>query len=115
MVEWARHLRKQIKDHGVNPYLGKFHNTTGTWRQGEQRFNQNEPWSAAIVWYDKIKSIWYASVKIYNWEQIFELDKQGLNDRQIKCKGQKIWMNPSHYEIKRPLTWAQQRAIKGKK
>jgi hypothetical protein len=110
MVEWARPHRKMLKDSGINPYLGKFHHTQGTWREGHQRFNQNEPWSAAVGWYDKDKATWFAYVKIYGWEEIFELGKQGLKPSQIKCKGQKIWMNPLHYQINRPLTWAQQRA-----
>lgn len=114
MIEWARPHRKMLKDSSINPYLGKFHNTSGTWTQGKQKFNQNEPWCASVVWYDKEKSTWYAYVKIYAWEEIFELSKQGLNDKQAKCKGQKIWMNPQHYKIERPLTWAQQRSQKMK-
>jgi len=109
MVEWARPHRKELKTSGINPYLGKFHNTFGTWTQGKQKYNQNEPWTASLVWYDKEKSTWFAYVKIYAWEEIFELGKQGLKPSQAKCKGQKIWMNPLHYTIERPLTWAQKR------
>jgi hypothetical protein len=115
MIEWARPHRKMLKDVGINPYLGKFHNTQGTWRQGHQKFNQNEPWSCSIVWYDKDKTSWFAYVKIYSWEEIIQLTKQGLKPSQAKCKAQKIWMNPQHYQIQRPLTWAEQRAQRMKK
>lgn len=108
MVEWARGQRKELKSAGFNPYLGKFHNNTG-WNPDKQRYNQKEPWTSALVWYDKEKTTWYASVRIYGWEEVLELPKQGLNEKQAKCKGQKIWMNPLHYTIERPLTWAQKR------
>jgi len=115
MVEWAREQRKAIKETGINPYLGKFHNSSGTWVKNKQKFNQNEPWTASIVWYDKDKQQWFALVKIYSFEEVFALTKQGLNENQSKCKGQKVWMNPQHYKIERPLTWAQQRALRLKK
>ena len=108
MVAWARSQRSDLKSHGINPYLGKFHNNQG-WRQEGKVFNQNEPYSAAIVWYNKDTNSWYASVRIYAWEEIFQLSKEGLNDRQANCRGQKIWMNPKYYQIQRPKTWAEQR------
>lgn len=111
MVEWAREQRKELKSVGINPYLGKFHNNTG-WNPLKQRYNQKEPWTSAVVWYNKEKSLWYASVRIYGWEEIVELSKQGLTVKQVKCKGQKIWMNPTHYTIQRPKTWAERRFAK---
>lgn len=113
MVEWAREQRSVInKELGCKPYLGKMHESQG-WSKKGQNFNQNEPYSAAIVWYNPDEKLWYALVRIYAWEEIFVLSRDGLTVKQANCKGQKIWMNPMHYTIQRPQTWAQRR--KGRK
>lgn len=110
MIEWARNQRQAIKDIGIKSYQGKFSLNQG-WRD-KPNYNQKEPWTACVVWYNPKPAKWYALVRVYAWEEIFELTKDGLTQSQSKCKGQKIWMNPQHYTIKRPLTWAEQRKQK---
>jgi hypothetical protein len=110
MITWTRQQRKELSDIGIKSYQGKFSLNQG-WRD-RANFNQKEPWTSSVVWYNPNSSSWYALVRIYAWEEVFELSKDGLSAQQAKCKGQKIWMNPLYYKIQRPLTWAQQRKQK---
>jgi len=107
IVDWTRQQRQQLKDIGIKSYQGKFSLNQG-WRE-RPNYNEKEPWTACVVWFNPQSSKWYALVRIYAWEEAFELTRDGLSPAQAKCKAQKIWMNPIHYKIQRPLTWAQQR------
>jgi hypothetical protein len=112
MIAWAREMRDIVKDSiGVKPYLGKFHESQG-WKKKGQRFNTNEPYSAGMAWYDPNEKKWFCYVKIYDWQFTSELTKDGLTVKQQNCRGQKLWMNPQHYQIQRPKTWAQKRKEK---
>lgn len=109
MISWARQHRGDIVDAlGVKPYLGKFHENHG-WSKNGQKFNTKEPYCASIVWYNPDSKMWYAMIKIYDWSLVTPLTREGLNSKQEKCRGQKIWMNPLYYSIQRPKTWAERR------
>lgn len=47
-------------------------------------------------------------------EGLFELTDENINDNQRKTnlKAQKLWYNPIHLNIVRPMTWAQKRGLK---
>lgn len=103
--------RKQIKQSmEVTPHMGKFHNNTGWNSQGTQ-FNQIEPWTACLVWYDKLARQYKCWIRIYQWEEVFELRTDTVTDKQLKAnvKAQTLWHNPLHMNIQRPQTWAEKR------
>lgn len=110
---WAMASRRDIKKHyEVNAYMGKFHMNNG-WRSGRSQVNQIEPWTGALLWYDKISRTYHCLVKLYQWEEIFELTDETITDRQRKTnvRAQKLWYNPEHNNLIRPLTWAQRRGL----
>lgn len=110
---WAMASRSDIKKHyDVNAYMGKFHMNNG-WRKGMSQVNQIEPWTSALLWYDKMSRTYRCLVKIYQWEEIFELTDETVTDKQRKTnvKAQKLWYNPQHLNLQRPMTWAQKRGL----
>ena len=112
--EWTMTNRSSIRAHyDVKPYLGKFHENNG-WRKGKSQVNQIEPWSACLLWYDKATRTYRCLIKIYQWEEIFELTDETITDKQRKTnvKAQKLWYNPEHLDLVRPKTWAQKRGLK---
>lgn len=109
--EWVDDSRKKIKANlEVKPHLGKFHNNSG-WKKTGQQVNQIEPWTACLLWYNKATRKYNCLVRIYAWEELFELDTESMTDKQIKTnmKSQKLWYNPEHLNLVRPKTWAQKR------
>ena len=56
MQQWTEGTRTAIKRaYDVKAYMGKFHNNNG-WRQGHSQVNQIEPWTAVLVYYNKMLS-----------------------------------------------------------
>jgi hypothetical protein len=83
--QWVDQYRIAIKQQcEVKAHLGKFHNNTG-WNSKGTQFNQIEPWTACLVWYDKELRRYKCLIKIYSWEAEFELTTD--NHRQAG-KGQ---------------------------
>lgn len=110
---WTMSSRKQIKDKfDVKAYMGKFHDNAG-WQQGKARTNQIEPWTACLLWYNKNTRTYFCLIRIYDWEGLFELTDENINEKQKKTnlKAQKLWYNPKHLNIQRPKTWAQKRGL----
>ena len=106
---WVEQVRAECKEHGVKPYMGKFHNNQG-WNNGGQQTNQKEPWCAALLWYEPNDKNWCAAVRIYGWEWVGELSKDTIGDKQVTVKAQTLWINPEHApKVVRPKTWAEQR------
>ena len=109
--EWTDVARSEIRQkYDVKPHLGKFHNNGGWDTKGTQ-FNQIEPWCACIVWYDRAARVYRALVRIYEWQELFELKSDTITDKQLKVnvKAQALWHNPLHLNIQRPKTWAEKR------
>ena len=110
---WTMNCRSQVNhEFGVKPYMGKFHENNG-WRPGRSQVNQIEPWTSCLLWYDKDKRIYRCLLRIYQWEEIFELSDETVNEKQKKTnlKAQKLWYNPTHLNLQRPKTWAQKRGL----
>jgi hypothetical protein len=110
---WVMNCRSQIKKStGVNAYLGKFHENHG-FRPGKSQVNQIEPWTACLLWYDKEKRVYRCLIKLYDWEEVFELSDDMITDKQKKTnlRAQKLWYNPLHLNLQRPMTWAQKRGL----
>jgi hypothetical protein len=108
---WVDTSRKSIKSQfEVKAHLGKFHNNSG-WNSKKAQVNQIEPWTACLVWYNRQTRTYWALVRVYAWEEIFELTTDTLTDKQIKAnvKAQKLWYNPQHLNLVRPQTWAEKR------
>lgn len=108
---WVDDNRKLVKSQfEVKPHLGKFHNNSG-WKKAGAQVNQIEPWTACVVWYNRQTRTYWCSVRVYAWEEVFELTTETLTDKQIKAnvKAQKLWYNPEHLNLQRPKTWAQKR------
>jgi hypothetical protein len=108
---WVDDTRKLVKQQfEVKAHLGKFH-SNGGWNSKHAQVNQIEPWTACLVWYNRQTRTYWSAIKVYAWEEIFELGSDTLNDRQIKAnvKAQKLWYNPQHLNLVRPKTWAQKR------
>lgn len=111
MQQWVDSARSDIRyRYEIKPHMGKFHNNSG-WNHKGTQFNQIEPWTACLVWYDRDQRIYRALVRIYEWEEIFELGTDTVTDRQAKAnvKAQALWHNPLHLNIQRPKTWAEKR------
>ena len=110
---WSMSARNDIKEQfGVKPYMGKFHANNG-WVPGMSQVNQIEPWTACLLWYDKDKRVYRCLIRLYDWEEIFELTDDSVTEKQKKTnvKAQKLWYNPTQLNLKRPLTWAQKRGL----
>jgi hypothetical protein len=108
---WVDQYRIAIKHRcEVKAHMGKFHNNTG-WNSKGTQFNQIEPWTACLVWYDKELRRYKCLIKVYSWEAEFELTTDTVTDKQLKAnvKAQTLWHNPLHLNIQRPQTWAQKR------
>lgn len=108
---WVDDTRKLVKNnYEVKAHLGKFHNNSG-WNHKHAQVNQIEPWTGCVVWYNRQTRSYWCAVKVYAWEEIFELGTDTLSDKQIKVnvKAQKLWYNPEHLNLVRPKTWAQKR------
>jgi hypothetical protein len=107
-VDSSRRLIKKTYD--VRAHLGKFHANAG-WNTKHAQVNQIEPWSACLVWYNRISRSYWCIVRVYAWEEAFELGTETLSDKQTKAnvKAQKLWYNPEHLNLVRPKTWAEKR------
>lgn len=102
-------VRKEFKDlYGNKPYMGKFHLNRG-WLHNQERINQIEPWSAAVLAYNPMDKKYRCFVTIYDYMNIFVLDRQGLTANQIRANihSQARWTNPKFHKFDRPVTWAQ--------
>jgi hypothetical protein len=111
--DWAMTNRSVIrKTYTTKPYMGKFHENNG-WRKGLSQINQIEPWTGCLLWYDAQAKAYIGLIRIYQWEEIFELEQDKITDRQrqTNLKAQKLWFNPEHLNIIRPKTWAQKRGL----
>lgn len=108
---WTMLCRNEIKGkYDVKPWMGKFHNNGG-WDHKGTKFNEIEPWTACVVWYDRTARLYRALVRIYDWEEMFELRADTVTEKQLKAnvKAQAVWHNPLHLNIQRPKTWAEKR------
>lgn len=107
MIEWTDSYRKRIMQFGVKPYLGKFHENRG-WNKRTANFNQIEPYTSALMFWDENIKSWCVTIKIYGWEFTDQLGKDRITNKQVNLKAQTLWLNPIHYPpVQRPLTWAQ--------
>ena len=113
MQQWTEGTRNAIKKaYDVKAYMGKFHNNNG-WRSQGSQVNQIEPWTAVLVYYNRVTRSYWAVVRIYQWEDVFELGTENITAKQIKTnlKAQKLWYNPQHLNLSRPKTWAEKRGF----
>lgn len=105
----AMQARSDLKSTlNVKPYMGKFHMNHG-WRKDASQVNQIEPWTCALLWYNHQIKRYQVLVRIYDWEEIFELGDDTITEKQKKTnlRAQKLWYNPEHLNLIRPQTWAQ--------
>lgn len=112
--DWVDDLRQGVRlQFEVKPWMGKFHSNPG-WNHRGAQFNQIEPWTACVVWYDKRARVYRCALQLYQWQGLFELNSDTVTDRQIKAnvRAQKLWHNPQHTRIQRPQTWAEKRGLK---
>jgi hypothetical protein len=113
MQQWTEGTRQTIKKaYGVKAYMGKFHNNNG-WKQQGSQVNQIEPWTAVLVYYNRDTRSYWAVVRIYQWEDVFELGTDSITAKQTlsNLKAQKLWYNPMYLNLTRPKTWAEKRGF----
>lgn len=116
IINKATQLRSAIKaQHGVYPYLGKFH-LANTWNKGRRQPNEIEPWTLAAIWWDSEEKGWSGVVCIHDWVHEFDLFEENLTSKQktAGCKAATLYINPKHDKRVRPKTWAQRRSEIGK-
>jgi hypothetical protein len=107
-TQYRRHIKKT---HSTYPYMGKFHLNQG---RGRHIHSQIEPNTVAIIWFNPEDKGWSGALMIYDWSYEFDLFDTYVTEKQkqsgLKC--QDIWKNPKYDKTERPLTWAEQRALK---
>jgi hypothetical protein len=117
--ELARDWRDQSnanikKNFNVKPWLGKFHMVQTAYSSSYHK-QTVEPNCFATVWWDDEAKDWSTTFMIYEFA-LEEVDMQSRNitdkQRAQGCRSSRLWINPSHNKIERPLTWAEQRAQK---
>ena len=65
VAELRQHFKNQT---GIWPYVGKFHFNQGK-KEGKTRtYNQIEPWSWAVVYYDTEEAVWRYCIRLHDWE-----------------------------------------------
>lgn len=112
IINKATHIRSTIKaEHGVYPYIGKFH-LSNNWVKGKRQRNEIEPWTLAAVWWNPEEKGWSGVVGIHNWIYEFDLFEENLTGKQKAsgCKAATLYINPNHDKRVRPKTWAQRRS-----
>jgi hypothetical protein len=115
IISLATAFRKDIKSkYQSYPYLGKFHMNQG---RGRHVHSQIEPNTFVAIWYDTEDRGWCGELMIHDWTHRFDLFDEYVTDKQKKTglKCQDNWHNPQHDKRERPLTWAQQRALRQQK
>ena len=115
IIGLATAFRKDIKQRfHTYPYLGKFHMNQG---RGRHVHSQVEPHTFVAVWYDAEEKGWCGELMIYDWTHRFDLFDDYVTEKQKKTglKCQDTYINPKHDKTERPLTWAQQRALRMQK
>lgn len=113
-IEWADTMAQDVKTAcGVKPYRGKFHFNQG-YVQGQEQVNQIEDWCACVVWFHPDIKKWCAVFRIFEFEQLVELETEFITDSQKKVNvhAQRLWLNPLHNGLVRPKTWAQRKMRK---
>jgi hypothetical protein len=113
IIELARELRAKIKkEYNTIPYMGKFHLNIGKQAGQTREFTNIEPSTLAFVWFDKDNEQWKYWVMFYDFVRTGTFNAMHLTKAQIKSnvKSQDLYINPKYDTIKRPKTWAQQRA-----
>ena len=115
LIDFHNEMRTYVKEQGVEnkPYFGKFHLNHQDWKEGRSKI-QVEPYSYACVWFDG--EGWSGVVKIYDFILPFDLFTTNVSQKQSKqgVKSTYLWSNPKYEKNDRPLTWAEQRALKNK-
>lgn len=109
MMHWAKKIRSQFKEAGVDHiFVGKFHEC-GPWDERGEKFNQIEPWTSCLACPD-VDDTWAAVITMYDLKRSFMLTTEGITDRQAKrgLVAQHIWNNHGRAQ-QRPKTWAQRR------
>lgn len=113
VMEYARELRAKIKaEYNIVPYMGKFHLNIGKQAGQTRGFTNIEPNTLAFVWYDNMNSQWKYFIMLYEFARNGTFDATHLTPAQVKAgiKTQDLYINPKYDTVKRPKTWAQQRA-----
>ncbi len=113
IMESARLLRAKIKrEYNIVPYMGKFHLNIGKQAGATKGFTNIEPETMAFVWYDNVNAQWKYFIMFYDFVRNGTFDATHLTPAQIKAgvKTQDLYINPKYDTVKRPKTWAQQRA-----
>jgi len=118
VMEYARQLRADIKDkYNIVPYMGKFHLNIGKQAGTSKGFTNIEPNTLAFVWYDNVNSQWKYFIMFYDFIRNGTFDATHITPAQAKAgvKTQDLYINPKYDTVKRPKTWAQQRAERANK
>lgn len=105
IINEATLIRREIKEqHGVWPYLGKFHFT------GNQGSRQIEPWTFVAIWWDEVERGWSGMLMLHDWTHQFDLFTDYITSKQraVGVKAQDTYTHPNH-QPKRALTWAESR------
>jgi len=113
VMESARQFRADVKaKYNVVPYMGKFHLNTGKQTATTKGFTNIEPNTLAFVWYDNVNSQWKYFIMFYDFMRNGTFDATYITQAQTRAgvKTQDLYINPKYDDIKRPKTWAQQRA-----
>ena len=113
IMNHARDLRSEIKaKYNIVPYMGKFHLNIGKQAGASKGFTNIEPNTLAFVWYDNVNSQWKYFIMFYDFIRNGTFDAAHITPAQVKAgiKTQDLYINPKYDTIKRPKTWAQQRA-----
>jgi hypothetical protein len=111
IIEDVNAIRKHIKkEHGVWPYIGKFHAKT-TKEKADLAGVEIEPWTYAVFYWDPNTEVWVGLTRFYGWHHKFTLETCDLSTKQIKTGvvGQHLFINPKHDKRNRPMTWGERR------
>jgi hypothetical protein len=109
---WRDQSNANIKmNFNVKPWLGKFHMVQTAYTSTYHK-QTVEPNCFATVWWDDEAKDWSATIMLYDFA-LEEVDMQGRNvtakQRAQGCRSSRLWINPEHNKVQRPLTWAQKR------
>jgi hypothetical protein len=118
IMEYAREFRAKIKqEYDTVPYMGKFHLNIGKQTGQTRGFTNIEPNTLTFVWYDTANNQWKYFIMFYDFIRNGTFDATHVTKAQerVGVKTQDLYINPKYDIVKRPKTWAQQRAERNSK
>lgn len=94
MIEQVNEIRKAVKEEGHSPYVGKFRTKCEGKKPGTI-----EPFTSAVLWYNKPQNEWHGIVLFYNWTHEFVLSIN-RDPKPGDCKGYAYYNDPNSEKVR---------------